>query len=462
MNKKNIQDDIIVAIATPLGVGGISIVRLSGDGSIDFVNQFFHGKTALSEKKSHTLSYGNFIDENEIVIDEVLVSIMKAPTSYTTEDIVEINCHGGTVVTRKILEILLCAGIRLAEAGEFTKRAFLNGRIDLTQAEGIIDMIHAKTDTQAQVAVHQMEGNITKKVREYRDQLLDLIAQIEMAIDYPDQEDDIIGTANIEDKLCLLVDDMTALLKKSEQGKLLREGLEVAILGKPNVGKSSLLNWLLNENRAIVTEVAGTTRDTLEEFMNIGGIPIKIVDTAGIRTTTDVVEKIGVEKSKQFAKSSQCILLLLDYGRPLDEEDREILDFIDRKKTIVLLNKTDLPQQLDVSLLEKWLDKESILSLSIKEEKGYHELIKKIEDLFIEKEELLPESVTLGNVRHKTAMQNCISSLQKASDAIHLEMGEDFVSMDLQEANASLGEITGDTYDEEIIHRIFTKFCLGK
>ncbi len=462
MNKKNIQDDIIVAIATPLGVGGISIIRLSGGGSIAFIDKFFRGKTALSEKKSHTLSYGNFVDENEIAIDEVLVSIMKSPTSYTTEDIVEINCHGGTVVTRKILEILLRAGIRLAEPGEFTKRAFLNGRIDLTQAEGIIDMIHAKTDTQAQIAAHQMEGNITKKVKDYRDQLLDLIAQIEMAIDYPDQEEDIIETANIREKIQLLLEDMTALLKKSEQGKLLREGLEVAILGKPNVGKSSLLNWLLNENRAIVTDVAGTTRDTLEEYMNLSGIPIKIVDTAGIRKTSDIVEQIGVEKSKQFANSSQCILLLLDYGRPLDDEDIEILNFIDRNKTIVLLNKTDLPQQLDISLLEKWLDKDSILSLSIKEEKGYLELTKKIEDLFIQKENVLPEAMTLLNMRHKTAMVHCTLSLQKAFDAIDSGMGEDFVSMDLQEANTSLGEITGDTYDEEIIHRIFTKFCLGK
>ncbi|KXL54157.1 tRNA modification GTPase MnmE [Anaerotignum neopropionicum] len=461
MNRFNQLDDIIAAISTPLGVGGIGIVRISGGGSIELVDGLFSGKNTLLSKKSHTLSYGKIIHHGEI-IDEALVSVMKAPQTYTKEDIVEINCHGGSLVTRRILEAVLNEGARLAEPGEFTKRAFLNGRMDLTQAEAVIDIINSHTDLSRQAAVNQLEGRLKIEVGSMRQEILDMIASIEAVIDYPehDVEEETYGT--MEQGTLKILDRMEKLLQNADRGKIIREGLETVIVGKPNVGKSSLLNWLLEEERAIVTDIPGTTRDTVEEYINIDGIPMKIVDTAGIRETGDLVEKMGVEKSKAHAEKADLILMMLDSSRPLEAEDREILSFIQGKKTLVLLNKTDLTQALSMEELEKYIPKEQLLSVSIKENRGFEELINGLKELFFHGEGVKAEDGLLGNTRHKNALFRAKEAMEQCLITIRTRMPEDFISLDLQDANRALGEITGDVADEEIIDRIFTKFCLGK
>ncbi|WP_304508824.1 tRNA uridine-5-carboxymethylaminomethyl(34) synthesis GTPase MnmE [Anaerotignum sp.] len=461
MNRLNQLDDIIAAISTPLGMGGIGIVRISGQGSVELVDCLFEGKKSLLEKKSHTLSYGKIISRGE-VIDEVLVSVMKEPQTYTKEDIVEINCHGGALVTRRILEAVLNEGARLAEPGEFTKRAFLNGRMDLTQAEAVIDIIHSHTDLSRQAAVNQLEGRLKTEVRSMREELLDMIAAIEAVIDYPEHDVEEETYGNMEQGALKLLSRMEELLAKADRGKIIREGLETVIVGKPNVGKSSLLNWLLEEERAIVTDIPGTTRDTVEEYINIDGIPMKIVDTAGIRETGDVVEKMGVEKSKAYAEKSDLILMMLDGSRLLEGEDREILSFIHGKKTLVLLNKTDLDQKISMEELEKYIPKEQLISISIKENRGFEELIHGLKDLFFSGESVKAEDGLLGNTRHKNALFQAKEAMEHCLTTIRTRMPEDFISMDLQDANRALGEITGDVADEEIIDRIFTKFCLGK
>ncbi len=339
LQQANFLDDIIAAISTPLGSGGIGIVRMSGNGCIALADTIFQGKKKLTEKPSHTLSYGKITDGPDgEVIDEVLVSVMKAPHTYTKEDIVEVNCHGGFLVTQRVLQALLNAGARLAEPGEFTKRGFLNGRIDLTQAEAIIDLIQSKTELSRQAAVNQLEGRLKTEVRQMRQEIIDMIASIEAVIDYPDYDIEEETYDSMEKGAKKLLARMEKLLAGADRGKILREGLQTVIVGKPNVGKSSLLNWFLEEDRAIVTDIPGTTRDTVEEYINIDGIPVKIVDTAGIRETGDVVEKMGVEKSKAYAEQADLILMMLDASRPLEAEDREILSFIDGKHSIVMLN----------------------------------------------------------------------------------------------------------------------------
>ncbi len=461
MNRLNQLDDIIAAISTPLGMGGIGIVRVSGQDCIELVDRLFSGKKPLLAKKSHTLSYGKIIHHGEI-LDEVLVSVMKAPQTYTKEDIVEINCHGGSLVTRKILEAVLNEGARLAEPGEFTKRAFLNGRMDLTQAEAVIDIIHAHTDLSRQAAVNQLEGRLKTTVRSMRQEILDMIASIEAVIDYPEHDVEEETYGNMEQAALKLLNQMEKLLQNADRGKIIREGLETVIVGKPNVGKSSLLNWLLEEERAIVTDIPGTTRDTVEEYINIDGIPVKIVDTAGIRETGDLVEKMGVEKSKAYAEKADLVLMMLDGSRPLDEEDKEILSFIQGKKTLILLNKTDLAPKLSMEELEKFIPKKQLLSVSIKENRGIDELIKSLKELFFSGEGVKAEDGLLGNTRHKNALFQAKEAMGQCLVTIRTRMPEDFISLDLQDANRALGEITGDVADEEIIDRIFTKFCLGK
>jgi len=454
-------DDVIAAISTPLGMGGIGIVRMSGAGCIEIADKIFSGSKPLSCKASHTLSYGKITDGQE-TLDEVLVSLMRAPHTYTKEDIVEINCHGGSLVTRRILEAALNAGARLAEAGEFTKRSFLNGRMDLTQAEAVIDLIHSRTELSRQAAVNQLEGRLKAEVRKMREQILDMIASIEAVIDYPEHDIEEETYMNMENGAASLLAQMELLLKTADRGKIIREGLEVVIVGKPNVGKSSLLNWFLEEERAIVTDIPGTTRDTVEEHINIDGIPIKIVDTAGIRETGDIVEKMGVEKSKQYAKNADLVLMMLDNSRPLEDEDKEILSFIEDKKSLVLLNKTDLEQQLLLDTLLTYIPQKQILPVSVKEGSGFDVLIDGMKALFFEGESVKAEDALLGNTRHKNALFEAKQSMEKCLVTIRTRMPEDFISMDLQEANRALGEITGDVVDEEIIDRIFTKFCLGK
>ncbi len=461
--KANGLDDIIAAISTPLGSGGIGIVRMSGAGCIALADTLFQGKKKLTEKATHTLSYGKIIDgKNAEVIDEVLVSVMKAPNTYTQEDIVEINCHGGFLVTQRVLQTVLLAGARLAEPGEFTKRGFLNGRIDLTQAEAIIDLIQSKTELSRQAAVNQLEGRLKTEVREMRNDIIDMIASIEAVIDYPEHDVEEETYDTMEKGTKKLLQRMEKLLSGADRGKILREGLQTVIVGKPNVGKSSLLNWFLEEERAIVTDIPGTTRDTVEEYINIDGIPIKIVDTAGIRETGDVVEKMGVEKSKTYAEQADLILMMLDASRPLEQEDKEILSFIQGKHTIVLLNKTDLEQKLAISELEQYLSKEQILSVSVKHNTGFDALIDAIKTMFFSGQTTTADDALLGNTRHKTALFQAKEAMERCLVTIQTRMPEDFISMDLQDASHALGEITGDVTDEEIIDRIFTKFCLGK
>lgn len=462
MKRENRLDDIIAAISTPIGTGGIGIVRMSGAGCIALADTLFLGKKRLTEKPSHTISYGKITDGSGRVVDEVLVSVMKAPQTYTREDIVEINCHGGPLVTRRVLEALLGAGARLAEPGEFTKRSFLNGRIDLTQAEAVIDLIHSKTELSRQSAVGQLEGRLKKAVREMRGEILDMAAAIEAAIDYPDYDIEEETYFSMEAGARGLLERTEKLLENADRGKIIREGVQTVIIGKPNVGKSSLLNWLLEEDRAIVTDIPGTTRDTVEEYLNIGGIPVKIVDTAGIRETEDAAERIGVEKSRAYAEAADLVILMLDASRPLEEEDREILSFIRGKRTVVLLNKTDLEPRLSADELEVFLPGKFILPVSVKQNKGFERLMDTLKEMFLEGENAGYESGLLVNTRHKDALLRAKAALEHCLETIRNHMPEDFISMDLQDANYALGEITGDTSDEEIIDRIFTKFCLGK
>ena len=462
MKREYMLDDVIAAISTPMGVGGIGIVRMTGTGCIEIADKIFIGKKKLTEKVTHTLSYGKITDLDGEIIDEVLVSVMKAPHTYTKEDIVEINCHGGSLVTRRVLEAVLKAGARIAEPGEFTKRSFLNGRIDLTQAEAVIDLIESKTELSRQAAVNQLEGRLKTAVREMRDEILDMIASIEAVIDYPDYdiEDETYG--NMEKGATKLLATMEKLLEGADRGKIIRDGLQTVIVGKPNVGKSSLLNWLLEEDRAIVTDIPGTTRDTVEEYLNIDGIPIKIVDTAGIRQTGDVVEQMGVEKSKAYAEKADLVIMMLDGSRPLEAEDREILSFIKDKKTIVLLNKVDLEQKLSLEELEEYIPEEQILFISVKKNKGFDTLIDALKNMFLDGHAASADDALLGNTRHKDALYRAKEAMEHCMETITMRMPEDFISLDLQDANRALGEITGDTSDDEIIDRIFTKFCLGK
>lgn len=463
MIRQNALDDVIAAISTPLGSGGISIVRMSGAGCIALADTFFRGKRPLAQKKTHTISYGKLFDpQNGDVIDEVLVSVMRAPHTYTTEDIVEINCHGGYYVTQRILQTALAAGARLAEPGEFTKRAFLNGRMDLTQAEAVIDVIQSKTELSRRAAVGQLEGRLKTEVRNMREKIIDMIASIEAVIDYPDYDIEEETYDSMEQGAQALLSRMDTLLAHADRGKILREGLQTVIVGKPNVGKSSLLNLLLEEERAIVTDIPGTTRDTVEEMIQIDGIPIQIVDTAGIRQTGDEVERLGVEKSKAYAAQADLILMMLDSSRPLEQEDKEILSFIQDKHSIVLLNKSDLTQQLSMEELSQFVPKEQILSISVHQGSGLDALMDAIKNMFFSGTVQADADALLGNVRHKTALLAAREAMAHCLETIRTRMPEDFISMDLQDASRALGEITGDVADEEIIDRIFTKFCLGK
>ncbi|NLK37397.1 MAG: tRNA uridine-5-carboxymethylaminomethyl(34) synthesis GTPase MnmE [Epulopiscium sp.] len=460
-----VLDDVIAAISTPVGAGGIGIVRMSGTGCIAIADKVFQSKSGkkLAEKSSHTVTYGIVVNpSNGEFVDEVLAVVMKAPNTYTKEDIVEINCHGGILVVRAILELLLQNGARLAEPGEFTKRGFLNGRIDLTQAEAVIDLIHSKTELGRKSAMKQLEGHLAKKVRALRQEVLDMIAGIEAAIDYPEHDVEEETRAVMLQKSEYLLKQINSLLRSADKGKIIQEGLQTVIVGKPNVGKSSLLNYFLQEERAIVTDIPGTTRDTVEEYINLDGIPIKLIDTAGIRDTSDVVEKMGVEKSKEYAQNADLILMMIDASRPLDAEDKEILDMIQQKRSIILLNKVDLDTKIKQQELLPYTENGTIISLSVKEEKGMEELVKKIKELFLGDENTLVGEEILGNTRHKTVLFHAKEAMERVIATIESGMPEDFISMDLQEANQLLGEITGDSVDEEIIDRIFTKFCLGK
>ena len=457
-------DDIIAAPSTPTGTGGIGIIRISGEGSVALADKIFKSASGkkLSEKKSHTITYGNIVDQNGKKIDEVLVSIMKAPNSYTKEDVVEINCHGGTAAVKKVMETVTNAGARTAEPGEFTKRAFLNGRIDLTQAEAVIDVINSKTERSMKNAVNQLSGGLSAKVKEIRSELVDAVSTIEAAIDYPEHDIEEETYASLNNTVTDTLSKVNHLIKTADMGKMVRDGVNLVILGKPNVGKSSLLNFLLDEERAIVTDVPGTTRDTVEEYFNIAGIPVRITDTAGVRDTDDIVEKIGVERSMERAENADLILLLIDMSRPLEDDDRRLIEFVQGRKYVVLENKTDLEIAVDKDETEKLLGKENIISLSVKERKGTDELLKHLENMLTEGTIEAGDGVMVSNVRHKNSLEKAKTALEKALNTIEIRMPEDFVSMDISEAIGFLGEITGESLQEDIINRIFEKFCLGK
>lgn len=449
----------IVAISTSPGIGGIGIIRMSGENSFDILNKFFKPKNK-SSIRGYSMKYGNIIDEENNIVDEVLVSYFLAPKSYTTENMCEINSHGGTVVMNRILDICLQNGAELAEPGEFTKRAFLNGRIDLSQAEAVIDIINSKTDKESKVAVKQLEGGLSERIKEIRQEIISLLADIEVTIDYPEYDIEEVSKS----KISVVLEKVDKLLDQLEKsfynGKILREGVKVAIIGKPNAGKSSLLNLLLDEERAIVTDIEGTTRDSIEEFIKIDGIPLKIIDTAGIRNAKDEVEKIGVEKSLKISDESDIVLAIFDISKELDEQDRKILELIKDKKAIIILNKNDLEKNLN--LTEIRVLKKPIIEMSAKNKNGVEHLYNEISKMMKLNEISIDNELIVSNNRHKNLIKNARNNLKKSVDIIRQNLPIDIVSSYLKEIIEELGKITGESVTEDVLNEIFSKFCLGK
>ncbi len=454
---KHYLDDTIAQIATPLGTGGISIIRISGNESKNILNKIFSNK---QPKESHRVYYGEIINKGQ-KLDEVIVTTMFAPKSYTTEDVVEINCHGGIKTVQKVLQCVLENGARLAENGEFTKRAFLNGRIDLTEAEAVVDLINAKTDESQKQAVSQLSGSLKNKVNKYRDEILTLIANIEASIDYPEHDMEHDNKKLVKTKVEKLNTEINKFINTFDMGKILREGIETVIVGRPNVGKSSLLNAIIQEEKAIVTEVAGTTRDVITEYVNVKGIMLKMVDTAGIRETDDIVEKIGVEKSVEYAKNAELVLFVLDGSSEITEYDKEIIKMLKDKKIITLVNKYDLEQKLEKQELVDKYNLENIINISAKNQ-DIEELYNIINDIFFEGELSSENEIYINNSRHKSCLTECKKSLDAVKEGLNLDLPEDLLVIDLNNAYTSLSEILGETYDEDIISKIFSEFCLGK
>lgn len=452
----------IVAISTAPGVGGIGIIRMSGEDCFEILSKIFRPKSNRnsSEVKGYTIKYGNIINAREEVIDEVLVSYFKAPKSYTTENMCEINSHGGMVIMNQILELCLENGAELAEAGEFTKKAFLNGRIDLSQAEAVIDVINAKTDKEAKVSLRQLEGNLSSEISEIRREIISLLADIEVTIDYPEYDIEEVTNKRILDALIVVEEKLNKMENSFENGKIIRDGIKTAIIGRPNAGKSSLLNVILKEERAIVTDVEGTTRDTIEEYIQIDGIPLKIIDTAGIRNARDEVEKIGVKKAIEIAKDSDIVIAIFDSTRELNEEDEEILKLVKEKNAIIILNKIDLKNEKNIEKIEK-LNK-PIVRISTKTKEGIDDLYNKISEIYKLKEIANNGELIVSNNRHKKLIRNAKANLITAKQTIIDKMPIDIISANLKEIIEELGKITGETVTEDVINEIFSKFCLGK
>jgi len=455
--------DTIAAISTGLSNSGISIIRVSGPETFQMMDCIFRAKKTgkkLSEQKSHTIHYGWIVDGEEIV-DEVLVSVMRAPHTYTAEDVAEINCHGGSLVTKKVLRTVLKAGARLAEAGEFTKRAFLNGRIDLSKAEAVMEVIRAKSDLALKNSMAQLQGNVLKEISELRDTMIHHTAFIEAALDDPEHISLEGFTNELKASIIEIRQRLWRLISSAENGRMLKEGIRTVILGKPNVGKSSLMNLFAGEERAIVTDIAGTTRDTIEETVTVRGIALSLIDTAGIRSTEDVVEKIGVEKAKKAAQDADLILYLADATSEITEEEKEILALIANKKSIVLLNKIDLCEAPDTSVLEE-MTGQKVLCISAKEEEGLNALYDTIEKMFFQKELSYNEDLYITGERQKQSLLDAYEAMEKVLDSIDAGMPEDFYSIDLMQGYESLGEITGESVDEDLVNTIFREFCMGK
>jgi len=455
--------DTIAAIATGTTNAGISIIRISGSNAIAIADGIFVSKKGikkLTNVKSHTLHYGTIMD-GDLMLDEALVSVMKAPNTYTTEDIVEINCHGGMIVTKKILELVITKGARIAEPGEFTKRAFLNGRIDLSQAEAVIDLIHATNEQAVKNSVRQLNGNLCRKIKEIRDSVLRDTAFIEAALDDPEHISLDGFTDTLQEHTEKNIQEIKILLKNAEDGKIIKEGIRTVILGKPNAGKSTLMNVLVGEERAIVTDIPGTTRDTLEELIQIKGIVLRIIDTAGIRYTKDVVEKIGVERAKIEAEGADFVIYVADASRDLDENDEAVISMIQEKKAVVLLNKSDLSMKVTKEDLEEKTGKQVFL-ISAKEETGMDAFAEAVETMFYSGLIDKKEEVFITNLRHKQALSEAKESLEKVLESLALDMPEDFYSIDLMNAYQMLGEIIGEAVDEDLVDKIFKEFCMGK
>ncbi|HEQ3712374.1 TPA: tRNA uridine-5-carboxymethylaminomethyl(34) synthesis GTPase MnmE [Streptococcus pyogenes] len=451
--------DTITAISTPLGEGAIGIVRLSGTDALAIAQSVFKGKN-LEQVASHTINYGHIIDpKTGTIIDEVMVSVMLAPKTFTRENVVEINTHGGIAVTNEILQLLIRQGARMAEPGEFTKRAFLNGRVDLTQAEAVMDIIRAKTDKAMTIAVKQLGGSLSQLINDTRQEILNTLAQVEVNIDYPEYDDvEEMTTALLREKTQEFQSLLENLLRTAKRGKILREGLSTAIIGRPNVGKSSLLNNLLREDKAIVTDIAGTTRDVIEEYVNIKGVPLKLVDTAGIRETDDLVEQIGVERSKKALQEADLVLLVLNASEKLTDQDRALLNLSQGSNRIILLNKTDLEQKIELEQLP-----DDYIPISVLTNQNINLIEDRINQLFFDNAGLVEQDATyLSNARHISLIEKAVQSLEAVNDGLALGMPVDLLQVDLTRTWEILGEITGDAAPDELITQLFSQFCLGK
>ncbi|MGE7998331.1 tRNA uridine-5-carboxymethylaminomethyl(34) synthesis GTPase MnmE [Lysinibacillus sp. NPDC093190] len=458
--------DTIAAISTPMGEGAIAIVRLSGDEAVAIADKIFRspGEKSLTTKASHTIHYGHLVDpKTNEVVEEVMLSLMRGPKTFTREDVIEINCHGGLVSVNRVLKLALTNGARLAEPGEFTKRAFLNGRIDLSQAEAVMDLIRAKTDRAMNVALGQMDGKLSRLIGDLRQALLETLAQVEVNIDYPEYDDVEEMTVPVLVEKCTWVrNEIIKLLQTSSQGKILREGLSTVILGRPNVGKSSLLNSLVQENKAIVTDIAGTTRDIIEEYVNVRGVPLRLVDTAGIRETEDIVERIGVERSREALRSADLILFVLNYAEELTAEDERLFETIQAMDYIVIVNKTDLPQKIDVARVKELAGNHRVVTTSLLQEEGIAELEEAIAALFFEGQIEAGDLTYVSNARHIALLHQAQATVEDALAGAQAGVPVDMVQIDVTRTWEILGEIIGDTVQESLINQLFSQFCLGK
>ncbi|MBG3213725.1 tRNA uridine-5-carboxymethylaminomethyl(34) synthesis GTPase MnmE [Staphylococcus aureus] len=456
--------DTITSISTPMGEGAIGIVRLSGPQAVEIADKLYKGKHLLNDVPSHTINYGHIIDpESKEVIEEVMVSVLRAPKTFTREDIIEINCHGGILTINRVLELTMTYGARMAEPGEFTKRAFLNGRIDLSQAEAVMDFIRSKTDRASKVAMNQIEGRLSDLIKKQRQSILEILAQVEVNIDYPEYDDvEDATTEFLLEQSKEIKQEINRLLDTGAQGKIMREGLSTVIVGKPNVGKSSMLNNLIQDNKAIVTEVAGTTRDVLEEYVNVRGVPLRLVDTAGIRETEDIVEKIGVERSRKALSQADLILFVLNNNEALTQEDYTLYEVVKNEDVIVIVNKMDLEQNIDINEVKDMIGDTPLIQTSMLKQEGIDELEIQIRDLFFGGEVQNQDMTYVSNSRHISLLKQARQTIQDAIDAAESGVPMDMVQIDLTRTWEILGEIIGETVSDELIDQLFSQFCLGK
>lgn len=456
--------DTITSISTPMGEGAIGIVRLSGPQAVEIADKLYKGKHLLNDVPSHTINYGHIIDpESKEVVEEVMVSVLRAPKTFTREDIIEINCHGGILTINRVLELTMTYGARMAEPGEFTKRAFLNGRIDLSQAEAVMDFIRSKTDRASKVAMNQIEGRLSDLIKKQRQSILEILAQVEVNIDYPEYDDvEDATTEFLLEQSKEIKQEINRLLDTGAQGKIMREGLSTVIVGKPNVGKSSMLNNLIQDNKAIVTEVAGTTRDVLEEYVNVRGVPLRLVDTAGIRETEDIVEKIGVERSRKALSQADLILFVLNNNEALTQEDYTLYEVVKNEDVIVIVNKMDLEQNVDINEVKDMIGDTPLIQTSMLKQEGIDELEIQIRDLFFGGEVQNQDMTYVSNSRHISLLKQARQTIQDAIDAAESGVPMDMVQIDLTRTWEILGEIIGETASDELIDQLFSQFCLGK